>query len=66
MVLETGQRFTLRDGSTTLATGVITEILPNMTVEEKEKLIRGRTNREREELKKKFSSLLEAYDTAKI
>jgi translation elongation factor Tu len=64
MVLEAGQRFTLRDGTTTLATGVVTQILPSMLPEEKEKLLRGRTNKEREALRQKFATLLEEYDVS--
>ena len=37
MVLEKSQRFTLRDGSITLGTGVITNILPPLT--EKDRLL---------------------------
>lgn len=42
MVLEKGQRFTLRDGSTTLGTGVITNILKPLTPEERELVKEGR------------------------
>jgi elongation factor Tu len=41
-ILEKGQRFTLRDGATTLGTGVITGIKPNLTDAEKALLQEGR------------------------
>ena len=34
MVLEKGQRFTVRDGNTTLGKGGITDLLPNMKPDE--------------------------------
>jgi elongation factor Tu len=42
MVLEKGQRFTLRDGMTTLGTGVITNISPNLSENDKTLLSEGR------------------------
>ena len=42
MVGEKGQRFTLRDGSITLGTGVITKILPNLTEKEREMVVEGK------------------------
>ncbi|KAF0301671.1 Elongation factor Tu, mitochondrial [Amphibalanus amphitrite] len=45
MVLEKGQRFTLRDGNTTLGTGVITEVLPNMNPDEVATLQEGKKKR---------------------
>lgn len=42
MVLEKGQRFTLRDGFTTLGTGVITGIGKNLNEHEKLLLFEGR------------------------
>jgi len=42
MVLEKGQRFTLRDGFTTLGTGVITNISKNLTEPERQFLTEGR------------------------
>ncbi|XP_066995665.2 elongation factor Tu, mitochondrial [Anabrus simplex] len=38
MVLEKGQRFTLRDGALTLGTGVITKVLPSLTPDQKKSL----------------------------
>jgi len=42
MVLEKGQRFTLRDGNTTLGTGVITAINPNMSAVDRALLSEGK------------------------
>lgn len=47
MVLEQGQRFTLRDGSVTLGTGVVTKILPTLNDEERKSLIEGKKSREK-------------------
>ncbi|XP_068898409.1 elongation factor Tu [Tenebrio molitor] len=47
MVLEPGQRFTLRDGSQTLGTGVVTKILPSMTEGERLQLTEGKKAREK-------------------
>ncbi|GFU36950.1 elongation factor Tu, mitochondrial [Nephila pilipes] len=42
MVIESGQRFTLRDGMTTFGTGVFTKINPDLNDLEREKLLKGR------------------------
>lgn len=42
MVAEKGQRFTLRDGSITLGTGVITKIFKNLTEQEREIVVEGK------------------------
>ncbi|CAG9761095.1 unnamed protein product [Ceutorhynchus assimilis] len=47
MVLEQGQRFTLRDGSVTLGTGVVTKVLPLMKEEERQTLTEGKKAREK-------------------
>ncbi|XP_059484139.1 elongation factor Tu, mitochondrial [Neocloeon triangulifer] len=47
MVLEQGQRFTLRDGSTTLGTGVITKVLPKLSEPERLLLTEGKKAREK-------------------
>jgi len=47
MVLEQGQRFTLRDGMVTLGTGVVTKILPMLKEEERESLTEGKKSREK-------------------
>ncbi|XP_066153107.1 elongation factor Tu-like [Euwallacea fornicatus] len=47
MVLEQGQRFTLRDGTVTLGTGVVTKILPLLNEEERQALTEGKKAREK-------------------
>jgi len=47
MVLEQGQRFTIRDGSTTLGTGVITKVLPKLSEPERNLLTEGKKFREK-------------------
>ncbi|XP_043668053.1 elongation factor Tu, mitochondrial-like [Vespula pensylvanica] len=47
MVCEKGQRFTFRDGSTTLGTGVITNILQSLTVDERTLLLEGKKKRQK-------------------
>jgi len=42
MVLEKGQRFTLRDGAVTLGTGVITNTLKSLTDSERHDLLEGK------------------------
>jgi len=58
-MLEQGQRFTMRDGSTTIGTGVVTKILPDMTPDEFAKLVKGKTRRERDADKAKFNELVQ-------
>ncbi len=45
--MEKGQRFTLRDGFTTLGTGVVTSTLKNMTENERTIMIEGRKGMEK-------------------
>lgn len=47
MVIESGQRFTLRDGMTTFGTGVFTKIKSDMNEPEREKLMKGRKKEKR-------------------
>ncbi|KAJ8966910.1 hypothetical protein NQ314_003235 [Rhamnusium bicolor] len=47
MVLEEGQRFTLRDGSQTLGTGVVTKTLPLMSEQERQAITEGKKAREK-------------------
>jgi elongation factor Tu len=47
MVLEKGQKFTLRDGFVTLGTGVITSISKNMTETERQIVQEGRKGLEK-------------------
>lgn len=57
--MEQGLRFTLRDGVLTVGTGVVTKVLPNLSLEDKKKIEKGRTRREREAFKEKVNKLLE-------
>jgi elongation factor Tu len=47
MVVEQGQRFTLRDGTLTLGTGVITKINPRLKEDERMLLSEGKKGREK-------------------
>lgn len=47
MVLEPGQRFTIRDGTQTLGTGVVTKILPQLNEIERLQLTEGKKAREK-------------------
>jgi elongation factor Tu len=49
MVLEQGQRFTLRDGTITLGTGVVTKILPALNENERIELTEGKKARTKKE-----------------
>lgn len=53
MVVEQGQRFTLRDGSLTLGTGVIVKVLPRLSEHERMSLMEGKKAREKAEAKSK-------------
>ncbi|XP_017465302.1 PREDICTED: elongation factor Tu, mitochondrial [Rhagoletis zephyria] len=53
MVLEQGQRFTLRDGNLTLGTGVVTKVLPPLSETERLSLTEGKKAREKKEAAKK-------------
>uniref|UniRef100_A0A348G617 Elongation factor Tu n=1 Tax=Odontomachus monticola TaxID=613454 RepID=A0A348G617_ODOMO len=52
MVCEKGQRFTLRDGSLTLGTGVITNTLKRLTDDERTAILEGKKQREKREKQK--------------
>ncbi|EFA09578.1 elongation factor Tu, mitochondrial [Tribolium castaneum] len=52
MVLEQGQRFTLRDGSQTLGTGVVTKVLPALKENERIQLLEGKKAREKRQAQK--------------
>lgn len=47
MVLEQGTRFTLRDGTQTVGTGVVTKILANLTPDQRQQLTEGKKAREK-------------------
>ncbi len=49
MVAEHGQRFTLRDGSTTLGTGVITKVNARLSEADRMALAEGKKGREKAE-----------------
>ena len=67
MVTQVGQRFTVRDENATLATGVVVDILPNMTMEEKKAFKRGRTRKQREQFEKDYELLIEKFhETNKV
>lgn len=53
MVVEKGQRFTIREGPCTVGTGVVTNILPNLTPEQKESIMMSKKTLEKQALKKK-------------
>lgn len=60
MVMELGQRFTLRDGATTFGTGVITKLLPDMSPDEREKFLKGRKKEKRDAEKAEAKKLAES------
>lgn len=47
MVLEQGQRFTLRDGTITLGTGVVTKLLKPLSEGERTELTEGKKARDK-------------------
>ena len=49
MLIEQGQRFTLRDGHVTTGTGVITNILPSLSEEERTLILEGKKSRQKRE-----------------
>jgi len=53
MVLEQGQRFTLRDGNLTLGTGVVTNTMPALTESQRNELTEGKKAREKKVAAKK-------------
>ncbi|XP_015185481.1 PREDICTED: elongation factor Tu, mitochondrial-like [Polistes dominula] len=48
MVCEKGQRFTFRDGNTTLGTGVITNILPSLSENERVLILEGKKKKQKQ------------------
>lgn len=52
MVVEKGQRFTIREGATTVGTGVVTNILPNLSGEQKETILMSKKQLQKQEAKK--------------
>lgn len=53
MVLEKGQRFTLRDGSVTLGTGIVTNTLKSLTESERVNLLEGKKAKKQEKQQQK-------------
>lgn len=51
MVLEKGQRFTLRDGTVTIGTGVITNTLKRLSEPERHDLLEGKKAHQKKEKK---------------
>lgn len=47
MVMEQGQRFTVRDGHVTLGTGVVTKVLKSLTEDQRQLLTAGKKKREK-------------------
>lgn len=47
MVMEQGQRFTLRDGTLTLGTGVVTKLNQRLTEAERMLIVEGKKGREK-------------------
>lgn len=50
--MEKGQKFTIREGPATIGTGVISELLPNLTPEQKESIMMSKKNIAKLEVKK--------------
>jgi elongation factor Tu len=46
LILEQGQRFTLRDGVLTLGTGVVTKVMPALSERERLLLVEGKKARQ--------------------
>lgn len=61
MVMEKGSRFTIRDQKQTIMTGVVTDLLTDLTPEERAKLEKGRTKKEREEMEKRMKEIEEGF-----
>ncbi|KAI7698097.1 hypothetical protein SSS_05080 [Sarcoptes scabiei] len=61
MVMEKGSRFTIRDQKQTIMTGIVTNVLPLLSPEERTKLEKGRTRKEREEMEKRMKEIEEGF-----
>ncbi|KAJ6220438.1 hypothetical protein RDWZM_006250 [Blomia tropicalis] len=62
MIMEKGSRFTIRDNKQTIMTGVVTSLLDDLNAEERAKLEKGRTRKEREELDKRMKEIEEGFE----
>ncbi|GFY38911.1 elongation factor Tu, mitochondrial, partial [Trichonephila inaurata madagascariensis] len=60
MVIESGQRFTLRDGMTTFGTGVFTKINPDLNDLERDKLLKGRKKEKKAAAEAELKKLAES------
>lgn len=65
MVMEKGQRFTIREGPATVGTGVITELLPGLTHDEKESILMSKKNIAKMEAKKQQAAEKQAASAKK-
>ena len=61
MILEQGSRFTIRDRQSTIATGVVTKVLPDLSPDERAKLEKGKTRKEKEEMERRIAEMEEAF-----
>lgn len=61
MIMEKGSRFTIRDNNKTIMAGVVTQTFPQLTPEERAKLEKGRTKKEREELEARMKEIEEGF-----
>jgi elongation factor Tu len=61
MIREQGDRFTIRDRSNTIATGVVTKVLPDVTPEEKVQFEKGKTRKGKDEMVKRLAEIEEAF-----
>lgn len=61
MVIDEGQKFTLRSGSDTIAAGVVVKVEQVMSPQEKKTFLRGKTRREREKLFLKYQDVMVKY-----
>lgn len=59
--MEKGSRFTIRDQKQTIMTGVVTNLLDDLTAEERAKLEKGRTRKEREEMEQRMKEIEEGF-----
>lgn len=61
MVLQKGQRFTIRALGHTVGTGVVTEVMPDMTMKELLEYKKGYTRKEREAILEKHKDIISSY-----
>ncbi|XP_054152952.1 elongation factor Tu-like [Oppia nitens] len=61
MIFEQGDRFTIRDKTNTIATGVVTKVLADMTLEERTKFEKGKSRKEKDEMERRIAEIEEAF-----